>query len=179
MSKVYGIFCDASLDNLLVGTGGTVDGQRRVGWHLPGGTIDGVDFKGARTPVPLVFLHGQLAREVGEEFGAQRARLLDRYMATPLDKFGLTLGSQFNEDLGVKVGGHSVYFVVCQVAAPLREFVGQVRDGKNDPTDSSFDFVQAVGLHDALDEFRANSLATGWFADGVKYLDKHKRLLLS
>jgi hypothetical protein len=179
MSKVYGIFCDASLDNLLVGTGGTVGGQRRVGWHLPGGTIDGAVFKGARTAVPLIHLHGQLAREVGEEFGAQRARLLDRYMATPLDRFGLTLGSRRDEDLGVSVGGHSVYFVVCQVVVPLREFVGQVRDGKNDPTDSSFDFVQAVGLHDALDEFRANKPTTEWFADGVKYLNKHKRLLLS
>lgn len=165
MSKVYGIFCDAALDTILVGTGGTSGrlAQRRVGWHLPGGTINGT---GDTTPVPLIRLYGHLAREVAEEFGAQRARLLDRFMATPLDRFGLPLN------------GHSVYFVVCRVVVPLREFVGQVRDGSGNAHDSSFDFVQAVGLLDALDEFRVNT-ATGWFADGVKYLNKHKALLLS
>ena len=168
MSKVYGIFCDAALDTLLVGTGGTagVPAQARVGWHLPGGTISGADFAGKSTPVPLIHLHGQLAREVAEEFGAQRARLLDRFMAAPLDRFGLPLG------------GHSVYFVLCQLNLPLREFVGQVRDGAGGAADSSFDFVQAVGLLEALDEFRANA-STAWFAEGVKHLNKHKALLLS
>jgi hypothetical protein len=168
MSKVYGIFCDASLDNLLVGTGGTAGhlAQRRVGWHLPGGTIDGVNFQGRSTPVPLDQLHGQLWREVGEEFGAQRARLLDRFMARPLDKIGLSLD------------GHSVCFVVCALDVPLREFVGRVAEGAGGGADSSFEFVQAVGLLDALDEFRANA-STGWFASGVKQVSKHKALLLS
>jgi 8-oxo-dGTP pyrophosphatase MutT (NUDIX family) len=167
MSKVYGIFCDATLQSLLVGTGGTVGRvpRPREGWHLPGGTISGALFEGPSTPVPLVHLHGHLAREVGEEFGAQRARLLDRYMASPLTRFGLPLD------------GHSVYFVVCAVDVPLRQFVGQVRDGATDPADSSFGFVQAVGLLDALDEFRAHD-PTNWFAEGVKHVNKHRALLL-
>jgi hypothetical protein len=118
----------------------------------------------------LAQLPAQLAREVAEEFGAQRARLLSRYIATPLDTIGLSLAAPG--------GPYAVYFVVCRVTVSLRELVGQVRDGAGGPADSPFDFVQAVGLLDALDEFRANA-ATGWFADGLKQVNKHKAILLA
>lgn len=161
MSKIYGIICDRDYSHVLVGLGGTSGYPPvvRRGWHLPGGTID---HTGRTEAVILARRVAALRREIDEEFGRFRGWRLERLM---LDPDRLTHHGNY-------LNGHSVYFNIYNLdvsGSGLRAYEGPVPDGKIDVNDSSFSRVNAVGLEDAMDEFKSDPGNTGWFAYGCKY----------
>jgi len=151
MSKVYVIYYNNAKE-ILVGSGGTVQGNNRVGYHLPGGTVE----------YPHTILSDQDAkdgaiREVGEEFGTDRGNALK----------SLTNSSFY---ISRREYGGAYLDYVYIIAVWLRDnliarMIGEVRDGKNDQNDSAFSHCSLVGAKDAVANFKTHG--QDWFVDGV------------
>jgi hypothetical protein len=158
MAKVYGIFCDESFKNVLVGTGGTSGKKqaKRKGYHFPGGTIgDPISSKQFDLPA----LRQQMIVEVEEEFGKENGQILSPYIMRSTHCFFITMD------------GFLVYFLVCPLTLDMSMCTGDVRDGSTEACDSAFEQVHCVTMENAYSLF-SDHLGTGWFGHGLKHVEQ-------
>lgn len=146
MVKVYGIICDESGRDILVGTGGTSGDNcaPRQGYHLPGGKP-----VGSEGPMQA------FARELGEEFGDKAEGVLASVDIEPEPAF--KSGEGWSER----------HFLVAVMRMPLTRWAGPVSGGCVRRYDSAFERVEVRSVQDVIDDGDGTP-DRGWFADGLK-----------
>lgn len=157
MSKVYVIYYD-NAQRVLVGSGGTVGGVARQGFHLPGGT-EGLP----NTVLTRAVLRAGAVREVAEEFGAARGATLAARTLEPdyFDNVTYAAGVGFVAD--------RVYVLCCWCSeTTMDQMVGEITDGQQAVADSGFTLCSAVTWIEAWQHF-ANDWTKDWFLDAIEW----------
>jgi ADP-ribose pyrophosphatase YjhB (NUDIX family) len=151
--KVYVVFYSKDSVSILVGSGGRSGPKDRVGWHLPGGTVDG------GKPV-----RSEAKREVREEFGTSRALQLSKEAAVEDTHL---LEVEFPQD-------HTkVYFYFVEIVEEtFKKMRGAIGDGKGTEKDTPFTFCDTVPVKAALAHFKDDALKD-WFHYALARLDRH------
>lgn len=156
MSKVYGIFYD-NQGNVMIGAGGQVGHQSRMGYHLPGGTAKR---KGKSVNLSSNEVMATLWRELREEFGNFRADECSEH----LERQGAT------HIYNMSLGEHRVYFVLCEVPVrALNRLYGRINDAEvTDPNDTPFQTCEVWHRDRVVNEF--SSCGNDWLVRGLMYM---------